>query len=125
MSFCLYRIFADVATSGAEVSTAGLWHYPARIIDPTIATAFATFSPASGFPTTSIAGIINKISGRQQVSSQKAQNPDYFNHDPTDGFLHWIFNRLECHLHIPSACLDSLGYKGAMYVSILHANSFC
>jgi len=65
-------------TSGAGVSTEGLWHYPARIIDPSIATAFATFGPANGFPATSIAGIINKISGRQQVRSQEQLHRQVF-----------------------------------------------
>jgi hypothetical protein len=48
----------------------GLWHYPATITNATIATEFAQFAPnaAAGFPTTSTAGVINNISGRQQVS---------------------------------------------------------
>jgi hypothetical protein len=49
------------------LTTQGLWHYPATITNATIATAFAEFAPATGFPTTSTAGVINNIDGRQQV----------------------------------------------------------
>ena len=71
-------------TSGATVSTEGLWHYPASIIDPSIATAFATFGTANGFPESSVAGIINKISGRQQVGSQ-----DSLPSVPCSSFVRW------------------------------------
>lgn len=54
--------------TGAGVSTAGLWHYPATITNATIATEFASFGPAAGFPDKSTAGVINNIDGRQQVS---------------------------------------------------------
>jgi hypothetical protein len=53
--------------TGAGLSTQGLWHYPATISNATIATAFAQFAPATGFATTSTAGVINNISGRQQM----------------------------------------------------------
>ncbi|KAH7383568.1 hypothetical protein BKA64DRAFT_161550 [Cadophora sp. MPI-SDFR-AT-0126] len=53
--------------TGAGVSTAGLYHYPATITNATIATEFASFDPATGFPTKSTAGVINNIDGRQQM----------------------------------------------------------
>ncbi|RDL42047.1 Uncharacterized protein BP5553_02026 [Venustampulla echinocandica] len=55
--------------TGAGVSTAGLWHYPANITDASIATEFAQFSAAAadGFKTKSTAGVINRINGREQM----------------------------------------------------------
>ena len=52
------------------MSTLELWHYPATITNSSIATEFAQFAPSAGFPTTSTAGVINRIAGRQQVSIQ-------------------------------------------------------
>jgi len=49
------------------VSTQGLYHYPATITNSSIATEFIQFAPAAGFSTTSTAGVINNIGGRQQV----------------------------------------------------------
>jgi hypothetical protein len=51
------------------VSTQGLWHYPANITNSAIATKFAQFAAAisSGHPRVLTAGVINNISGRQQV----------------------------------------------------------
>lgn len=53
--------------TAANVSTLGLYHYPATIVNATIATPFALFAPTAGFPTTSTAGVINNINGAQQV----------------------------------------------------------
>ncbi|CZT05215.1 related to extracellular serine-rich protein [Rhynchosporium agropyri] len=53
--------------TGAGVSTAGLYHYPATISNATIASEFAQFGPTTGFLGTSTAGVINKIDGRQQM----------------------------------------------------------
>ncbi|CZT48533.1 related to extracellular serine-rich protein [Rhynchosporium secalis] len=53
---------------GATLSTQGLYHYPAAISNSKLATPFATFRPAAGFPTTSVAGVINDFKdGRQQM----------------------------------------------------------
>ena len=52
---------------GAGISTAGLWHYPAAITNPAIATEFAQFGKATGFNSETTAGVINNINGRQQV----------------------------------------------------------
>lgn len=54
---------------GAALSTLGLWHYPAAIIDSKT-TAFLQFGVAAGFSSTgSVAAVINSFTGgRQQVS---------------------------------------------------------
>ncbi|KAF4637773.1 hypothetical protein G7Y89_g292 [Cudoniella acicularis] len=54
---------------GAGLSTTGLWHYPAKIIDSSIATEFAQFSASvqDGFNSSSTAAVINKIKGREQM----------------------------------------------------------
>ncbi|OWP04291.1 hypothetical protein B2J93_9359 [Marssonina coronariae] len=53
--------------TGAGVSTAGLYHYPATITNTSIAKEFAAFAPATGFSSSSTAGVINSIDGRQQM----------------------------------------------------------
>ncbi|TVY49354.1 hypothetical protein LOCC1_G001017 [Lachnellula occidentalis] len=53
--------------TGAGVSTKGLYHYPATITNSSIATEFIQFAPAANFSTTSTAGVINNIGGRQQM----------------------------------------------------------
>ncbi|TVY39443.1 hypothetical protein LSUB1_G004310 [Lachnellula subtilissima] len=58
---------SGLKTSGAGVSTQGLYHYPATITNSSIATEFIQFAPAAGFSTTSTAGVINNIGGRQQM----------------------------------------------------------
>jgi hypothetical protein len=65
----LFEIFKLTLSSGAGVSTQGLWHYPATITNSTIAKEFAQFAavPSAGFPNVGSAGVINTISGRQQV----------------------------------------------------------
>lgn len=52
---------------GAGISTAGLWHYPAQIINSAIATAFLQLAPAAGYAQPSTAGVINNINNRQQM----------------------------------------------------------
>jgi len=53
---------------GATLTTVGLYHYPAGITNSKIATAFLQFGVASGFSSAgSVGGVINNISGRQQV----------------------------------------------------------
>ncbi|KAH6665167.1 hypothetical protein B0J14DRAFT_236103 [Halenospora varia] len=53
---------------GATMSSSGLYHYPATIIDSRIATAFATFATTTGFSTTTVAGVINSFTGgRKQM----------------------------------------------------------
>ncbi|KFZ02885.1 hypothetical protein V502_11414 [Pseudogymnoascus sp. VKM F-4520 (FW-2644)] len=53
--------------TGAGISTIGMWHYPASIVNSTIAKPFLQFAPASGFAATSTAAVINNIDGRKQM----------------------------------------------------------
>jgi hypothetical protein len=76
-----------------------LYHYPATIKDASIATEFAQFAAATadGFKTTSTAGVINKISGRQQVCFSRFQFHQFMGKQLTftDGILHRFLYRLE------------------------------
>ncbi|KAJ5428056.1 hypothetical protein N7445_009510 [Penicillium cf. griseofulvum] len=54
--------------TGAGVSTSGLWHYPATISNTTSTKKIASFAPTTGFPTESVAGVINNFDGRQQMA---------------------------------------------------------
>ncbi|KAF4632538.1 hypothetical protein G7Y89_g5585 [Cudoniella acicularis] len=53
--------------TGAGVSTTGLYHYPAKITDKTLAVEVAQFGPTTGFSDISTAAVINTIGGRQQM----------------------------------------------------------
>jgi hypothetical protein len=57
---------ADSACSGAQVTTSGLYHYPASITNASIATEIAQFAAGGGF-SQSTAAVINNIGGRQQM----------------------------------------------------------
>ncbi|KAF4633369.1 hypothetical protein G7Y89_g4760 [Cudoniella acicularis] len=52
---------------GATMSMLGLYHYPGVIADSSIATAFATFANTTGFPSTTVAAVINTFPGRKQM----------------------------------------------------------
>ncbi|KAH6719343.1 hypothetical protein BKA61DRAFT_731797 [Leptodontidium sp. MPI-SDFR-AT-0119] len=54
---------------GAGVTTKGLYHYPAKIINSSMAFEIAQFSASAedGFNSTSTAAVINEIDGRQQM----------------------------------------------------------
>lgn len=52
---------------GAGMSTSGLWHYPARITNSTIAKEVAQFGPGGSFASTTSAAIINTFGSRQQM----------------------------------------------------------
>jgi hypothetical protein len=53
---------------GAKLSTIGLYHYPAAIVDSSIATPFAAFSPGANGQAQSTAAVINTFAGgRQQM----------------------------------------------------------
>jgi len=74
------------------MSTIGLYHYPATITNSTIATPFVEFAPTTGYPTTSTAGVINNISGRQQMVFFMSFATDW---SPTSNLLqhawiHWV-----------------------------------
>jgi hypothetical protein len=59
---------------GAGISTIGLYHYPAKITDPTMAVEIAQFAAAAqksdNQTVASTAAVINTFAGRQQVSLQ-------------------------------------------------------
>ncbi|KAH9210801.1 hypothetical protein DL95DRAFT_370457 [Leptodontidium sp. 2 PMI_412] len=77
--------------TGAALSTLGLWHYPATITNSSIATEFAQFTPSTGFPTTSTAGVLNNIGGRQQMvfftsfATDWSLTSNYLQH----AWIHW------------------------------------
>jgi len=53
--------------SPANLSTLGLWHYPAAITDATTTTAFIDFAPNAEYNTTTVAGVLQNLGGRQQM----------------------------------------------------------
>jgi hypothetical protein len=69
--------------TGAGVSTAGLYHYPATITDTTTTTEIAQFAAAGGFQV-STAGVINNFAGRQQMVFFLPQATDW---NPTSNFV--------------------------------------
>ncbi|KAK4981132.1 hypothetical protein LTR28_004545 [Elasticomyces elasticus] len=80
---------------GATMSTAGLWHYPATITNPSIAWEVARFAPGGSFTTSTTAAVVNTIpngSGtRQQMVWFTSFATDW---SPTSNFLmhawiHW------------------------------------
>ncbi|KAH8591153.1 hypothetical protein B0O99DRAFT_551159 [Bisporella sp. PMI_857] len=114
--------------AGAGLSTEGLWHYPAGISDPTIASEFATFGPATGFPTTSTAGVINNISGRQQLvffigfATEWSTTSTFLQH----AWIHWAtrglytgYRRINLNTQVDDMFLDSdIYYPGGMVYQV-------
>ncbi|KAK0751245.1 hypothetical protein B0T18DRAFT_478288 [Schizothecium vesticola] len=80
--------------TGADVSTEGLWHYPAVITNSTIAHSIASFAPDSSGTLTGIttAAIINNFNGRQQMvwflgwATDWSQTSNYLQH----AHIHWM-----------------------------------
>lgn len=78
--------------SNANVSTSGLYHYPATITNSSIATQIATFDPSGQFTTTTTAAVINKIGARQQMvwftswATDFSQTSNYLQH----AYIHWM-----------------------------------
>ncbi|EPE37164.1 hypothetical protein GLAREA_09327 [Glarea lozoyensis ATCC 20868] len=52
---------------GATLSSLGLYHYPAAIIDTSTTRSIANFMPTTGFTDYTTAAVINNFSGRQQM----------------------------------------------------------
>ena len=51
-----------------DLSTVGLWHYPATISNTSIASSFMTFGTNTEWPEETTAGVINKFAdGREQM----------------------------------------------------------
>lgn len=59
---------ANRHTSGAGVSTTGLWHYPATVVNSNDTIEFAQFEAAGQWTTKTTAGVINNFEGRQQMA---------------------------------------------------------
>ncbi|KAK3395084.1 hypothetical protein B0H63DRAFT_556175 [Podospora didyma] len=84
---------ANIKT-GASVSTLGLWHYPATIINATVARSIATFASDSvgAFTGNSVAAIINTFGARQQMvwfmgwATDWSQTSNFLQH----AFIHWM-----------------------------------
>lgn len=51
--------------ANAEITTAGLWHYPAKITDPSTTWEVASFSAGGGYER-STAAVVNNFNGREQ-----------------------------------------------------------
>lgn len=58
---------APAGLTVANLSTLGLWHYPASITDGSATTAFIQFGANSEFNTTTVAGVLQNFFGRQQM----------------------------------------------------------
>lgn len=82
---------ANIKT-GVNVSTAGLWHYPANITNSSIATSIASFDPAGQFTKNTTAAVINNIGGRQQMvwfmgwATDWSQTSNYLQHT----YISWM-----------------------------------
>lgn len=77
---------------GATLSTIGLYHYPATIINSAIATEFAQFGTTTGFDSPSTAGVINNIGGREQMvfftsfATDWSETSTFLQH----AWIHWM-----------------------------------
>lgn len=74
------------------MSTSGLWHYPAKITDSSMAKEVAQFAPAGPFTSTTSAAVINTFGARQQMVWFSSWATEW---SPTSNFLqhsyiHWM-----------------------------------
>lgn len=82
---------ANVKTD-AGVTTNGLWHYPARITEPSTTWEIAKFGPGGGVTGDSTAGVINNFNGREQMvwftswATDWSATSNYLQH----AHIHWI-----------------------------------
>lgn len=87
--------------SGATISSAGLWHYPATITDPSTTWEVAQFGPADSFTSTTTAAVINQFGKRQQMvwftsfATDWSTTSTYLQHS----YIHWVTRGL-CKFHI-------------------------
>ena len=78
--------------SGATVSTKNLYHYPAKITDTKTTWKIAQFATSGSFKSTSVAGVINNFSGREQMAlfigfaTEWSSTSNYLQH----AYIHWI-----------------------------------
>lgn len=77
---------------GATISSAGLWHYPATITDPSTTWEVAQFGPADSFTSTTTAAVINQFGKRQQMvwftsfATDWSTTSTYLQHS----YIHWV-----------------------------------
>lgn len=93
MSFTNTTGFATAnLKSGATVSTKNLYHYPAKITDTKTTWKIAQFATSGNFKSTSVAGVINNFSGREQMAlfigfaTEWSSTSNYLQH----AYIHWI-----------------------------------
>lgn len=78
--------------SGAGVSSEGLWHYPATIINSSIAVEVAQFAAGGSFTTETTAAVINTFGVRQQMvwftswATSWSPASNFLQHS----YIHWI-----------------------------------
>lgn len=84
----------------ARLATSGLFHHPAKIINPDWAWEFAQFSAGGAFKTPTTAAVINRIDDREQMAffigwaSDWAPTTNFFTH----AYVHWMTRGL-CEYH--------------------------
>jgi hypothetical protein len=110
---------ANVKTN-AGITTAGLWHYPARITSPSNTWQFAKFGPGGGLSTDSVAGVINNFSGREQMvwftswATDWSITSNYLQH----AHIHWMTRGLfvgKRKIHL-SAQVDDVQLSTGLYL---------
>jgi hypothetical protein len=74
------------------VSSQGLFHYPAKIADPTTTWEIAQFGPGGSFTTSTTAAVINNFAGRQQMvfftswGTDWSETSNFLQH----AYIHWM-----------------------------------
>ncbi|KAF2760099.1 hypothetical protein EJ05DRAFT_498070 [Pseudovirgaria hyperparasitica] len=104
----------------ASVSSQNLYHYPAKITDPSIAWEFAQFGAGGPYTSATVAGVINRIGTRQQMLWFLPFSTDW---SPTSNFLqhvwiHWAtrglyagFRRLQLNTQVDDVFLYTELFK--------------
>lgn len=79
-------------TSGATLSTSGLWHYPAIITDSSTTWEAAQFGPSGSFTSTTTAAVINQFGKRQQMAWFTSFATDWSTTSTfiQHSYIHWI-----------------------------------
>jgi hypothetical protein len=106
--------------TGAAVSTTGLWHYPAVIVNSTTTKPIATFAPNTLFANETVAAVINNFDGREQMAfflafdTTWSATSTYLQH----AWITWItrglyagYRRVNLNTHIDDMFLKTLMYK--------------
>lgn len=79
-------------TSGASLSTSGLWHYPAIITDSSTTWEVAQFGPGGSFTSTTTAAVINHFGKRQQMAWFTSFATDWSTTSTfiQHSYIHWV-----------------------------------